>query len=47
MLTRVPEPEVMDTPEEARAYNAMDHSEVNRLFVTDLLAVISGWGACP
>ena len=28
----------MDTPEEARAYNAMDHSDVNRRFVDDLLA---------
>ena len=38
MLQRVLEPEVMDTPEEARAYNAMDHSEVNRRFVDDFLA---------
>src|SRR5262245_23534552 len=38
MLNRVLEPEVMDTPEEARAYNAMDHSEVNRRFVDDFLA---------
>ena len=38
MLERVLEPEVMDTPEEARAYNAMDHAEVNRRFVDDLLA---------
>jgi ubiquinone/menaquinone biosynthesis C-methylase UbiE len=37
MLTRVLEPEVMDTPEEAQAYDAMDHSEVNRLFVSDFL----------
>lgn len=28
----------MDTPEEARDYNEMDHSEVNRIFVDDLLA---------
>lgn len=38
MLTRVLETEVMDTPEEALAYDAMDHSQVNRVFVTDLLA---------
>ncbi len=38
MLTRVLEPEVMDTPGEARAYNAMDHAEVNRRFVDDFLA---------
>jgi len=37
-LARVLEPEVMDTPEEAREYDAMDHSTVNRLFVSDLLA---------
>lgn len=38
MLTRVLEPEVMDTPEEARDYDAMDHSGVNRLFAGDLVA---------
>lgn len=37
-LARVLEPEVMDTFEEARDYDAMDHSEVNRRFVDDLLA---------
>ena len=38
MLPRVLEPEVMDTPEEALDYNAMDHAEVNDRFVADLLA---------
>ena len=38
MLPRVLEPEVMDTPEAAAAYDALDHAEVNRVFVTDLLA---------
>jgi ubiquinone/menaquinone biosynthesis C-methylase UbiE len=38
MLTRVLEPELMDTPEEAREYDAMDHSAVNRLFAADLIA---------
>jgi ubiquinone/menaquinone biosynthesis C-methylase UbiE len=38
MLSRVLEPEVMDTPEEARDYDAMDHSTVNRVFVADFLA---------
>jgi SAM-dependent methyltransferase len=38
MLPRILEPEVMDTPEEARAYDAMDHREVNRIFVEDFLA---------
>lgn len=38
MLQRVLEPEVMDTDQEARDYNNMDHSEVNRQFVDDLIA---------
>jgi len=38
MLTRILEPELMDTPEDAREYDAMDHSIVNAQFVTDLLA---------
>ena len=38
MLPRTLEPEVMDSPEEARDYDAMDHAEVNRKFVDDLLA---------
>lgn len=44
MLPRVLEPEVMDTPEEARDYDAMDHSTVNRVFVADFLAVWKGDG---
>lgn len=39
MLARVLEPEVMDTAEEARDYDAMDHSAVNRAFVADFLSV--------
>jgi ubiquinone/menaquinone biosynthesis C-methylase UbiE len=39
MLARRLEPEVMDSPEDADAYDAMDHSAVNSLFVDDLLAV--------
>jgi ubiquinone/menaquinone biosynthesis C-methylase UbiE len=38
MLPRVLEPEAMDTPEEARDYDAMDHAEVNARFVADFLA---------
>ena len=38
MLQRVLEPEVMDSADEARDYDAMDHVEVNRRFVADLLA---------
>jgi ubiquinone/menaquinone biosynthesis C-methylase UbiE len=39
-LERILEPEVMDSAEEAADYDAMDHSEVNRRFVDDLLSVI-------
>ncbi len=38
MLPRVLEPEAMDTPDEAREYDAMDHSAVNARFVADFLA---------
>lgn len=38
MLDRVLEPEVMDSENDARDYDRMDHSEVNRQFVDDLLA---------
>jgi ubiquinone/menaquinone biosynthesis C-methylase UbiE len=38
MLPRVLEPEVMDSAEEARDYDAMDHSQVNRVFVDDFLS---------
>jgi ubiquinone/menaquinone biosynthesis C-methylase UbiE len=44
MLPRVLEPEVMDTPEEARDYDAMDHSAVNALFAADFLEVWDGRG---
>jgi ubiquinone/menaquinone biosynthesis C-methylase UbiE len=40
MLPRVLEPEVMDSADEARDYDAMDHATVNRVFVADFLA---GW----
>ena len=42
MLPRTLEPEVMDTPEEARDYDAMDHAAVNRAFVDDFLAAWTG-----
>jgi ubiquinone/menaquinone biosynthesis C-methylase UbiE len=38
MLARVLEPEAMDTPEEARDYDAMDHAGVNARFVADFRA---------
>jgi ubiquinone/menaquinone biosynthesis C-methylase UbiE len=37
-LPRTLETEVMDTEDEARDYDAMDHAEVNGRFVSDLLA---------
>jgi len=37
VLPRTLEPEVMDTSQEALDYDAMDHSEVNRRFLADLL----------
>jgi ubiquinone/menaquinone biosynthesis C-methylase UbiE len=43
-LNRVLEPEVMDTEEEARDYDSMDHGSVNDKFCADLLAA-SGSGA--
>ncbi len=43
MIPRVLEPEAMETPEEVRQYDAMDHSAVNTRFVEDFLA---GHGPC-
>lgn len=37
-LARVLEPEVMDSADDARDYDRMDHSAVNRQFLDDLLA---------
>jgi ubiquinone/menaquinone biosynthesis C-methylase UbiE len=42
MLHRVLEPEVMDSPEEARDYDAMSHDAVNRAFVEDFLGFWKG-----
>ena len=44
VLPRVLEPEVMDTPEEARDYDAMDHTGVNSVFACDFLALWEGRG---
>ncbi len=38
MLIRTPEPELMNDPDDARAYDNMDHAAVNAAFVSDLLA---------
>lgn len=40
MLERVLEPEVMDSADEARQYDQMDHAAVNRAFVDDFLAAL-------
>src|SRR5262249_40882260 len=42
MLPRVLEPEVMDSPAEARDYDAMDHSQVNAAFAAGFLAFWEG-----
>ena len=44
MLPRVLEPEVMDSAAEAQDYDAMDHSQVNRVFVSDFLKLWDGFG---
>jgi ubiquinone/menaquinone biosynthesis C-methylase UbiE len=38
MIPRVLEPEVMDAPDEARDYDEMDHSAVNRAFAADFFS---------
>lgn len=39
-MQRTLEPEVMDTPDEAVDYDAMDHTAVNRCFVDDLITFL-------
>ncbi|NJM27360.1 MAG: class I SAM-dependent methyltransferase, partial [Pseudanabaena sp. RU_4_16] len=39
MLQRIPEPEVMDSPAEAIAYDSMDFTEVNSAFAQDAIAI--------
>jgi ubiquinone/menaquinone biosynthesis C-methylase UbiE len=47
MFDRVLEPEVMDTAEEARDYDAMDHAAVNARFCDDFLAFARTRGRDP
>jgi ubiquinone/menaquinone biosynthesis C-methylase UbiE len=47
MLERILEPELMDTADDAREYDAMDHAAVNVLFVSDLLQALGGWRNPP
>jgi ubiquinone/menaquinone biosynthesis C-methylase UbiE len=44
MIERVLEPEAMDSPDEAREYDLMDHVSVNAAFVADLLAMATRAG---
>jgi len=44
MLPRTLEPEAMDTLDEARDYDAMDHREVNALFAGDALCALQQTG---
>jgi ubiquinone/menaquinone biosynthesis C-methylase UbiE len=44
MIERVLEPEAMDSPDEAREYDLMDHVAVNEAFVADLLAAAARAG---
>src|SRR5262245_62118434 len=44
VIDRVLEPEVMDTDEEARAYDAMDHLVVNRAFAEEVAQLLSRGG---
>jgi ubiquinone/menaquinone biosynthesis C-methylase UbiE len=46
-LERTLESELMDTPAEAMAYDAMDHASVNRAFVDDLLAAVDSDSCLP
>jgi len=41
---RVLEPEAMDSPDEAREYDLMDHAAVNAAFIADLLALAAREG---
>jgi ubiquinone/menaquinone biosynthesis C-methylase UbiE len=41
VLTRILEPEVMDSDQDAREYDGMDHAAVNAQYVTDLLQALA------
>lgn len=43
MIARILETELMDTFDDARQYDAMDHAAVNAQFVADLLAALTDW----
>src|SRR5258708_5108837 len=41
MLTRVLEPEIMDSPADAREYDAMNNSALNPQFLSDLVEIMT------
>ncbi len=43
MLERILEPEWMDSQQDAREYDAMDHAAVNAVFVADLVEAVADW----
>jgi ubiquinone/menaquinone biosynthesis C-methylase UbiE len=47
MIERVLEPEAMESVEEARDYDLMDHAAVNATFVADMLAAAASRGGSP
>src|SRR6187455_3255691 len=42
-MERILEPEIMDTADDAREYDAMDHAAVNKVFVDDVLTALANW----
>ena len=47
MIERILEPEAMDSADEAREYDLMDHVAVNARFAADLLAAVTRAGCDP
>lgn len=47
MIERVLEPEAMESVDEARDYDLMDHAAVNAMFVADMLAAAASRGGAP
>ena len=41
MLKRIPEPDLMDSDEQAQAYASADFSDANKIFMSNMLSVTS------
>ena len=41
MLKRIPEPDLMDSDEQAQAYASADFSDANKIFMSNMLSVSS------